>query len=980
MKKNLFGLIVLLTGLIFTSCDLITTITDPPTPSIRYTVNLSVNPTDAGTATTAATTVDPGTEVSLLATAGAHYDFIGWTGDYTGTVNPVIVTVNSNMNVTAQFQLQNYTLTTTVNASAMGSITRNPDAAGYEAMTVVDLTATAEQGNKFLNWNGDLQSQDGANASVYMDGAKTITANFISDTTLTYTVNTSANPSAGGTTSPTSTEVLTTGTEDVTLTALANEGYRFGGWFDGVTLISNDETFLLADISGNRTIRADFIRTYNVTVSASDGGTVTTSDTVVDEGDTVNISAAANSGYIFTGWSGDYSGTTNPATVPVNSDLDIIANFQLNTSPSWTILIHFAVDNDIDYDFEEDYGFITDYLTTLEAIEAGDLNDNINIVVLMDSYNSISNFQDGYYHLTGGTFSGDIVTAKTEINSGSLSDTQDFMDWAVSYYPADKYVYSIFNHGSGFDDLNIEGTYGIGFDDSNDDSLSHYELQQTTAYLKGLIGHNIEMFFPYACLMGGVELAYEVRNNVDYLLFSEELYPADYWSYEALSAITADPTITGADLGQAFCDDAYDYFTDPSTERDFTLSIIDLSAMDTLYNSINSFATAALSDIGGSDTIAAYYNTAAEDAFSMYYDFGMEWYYMDLGDYLSNIVLETGIGSSVRSSASNLLTSLDNAVIYDRNNGYPGSTGMTIFHNIWNQSFQYSLALYSDLLSFSSNQWTSYLTTMASLVILPPADIYEPDNTFGEAGSISVGATAQNHNIHIPSDIDYYQLNMVAGNWYKIETYDNGGSTLDTILGLFDASQQLITFNDDSNGLYSSITYECTSSETYYLLVQELDGTGVGDYSIDVQLTTAITGDSYEPDNTFGTASALTVEATAQNHTIHVAGDNDYIQFNMTAGNWYKIETYENGGDSMDTELYLFNSLEDQITYNDDSTGLYSSITYNCTSSGTYYAMIQGFSNTSTGDYSNDVQQTTVLNNYIEETTHKTDKKNKIRF
>ena len=89
--------------------------------------------------------------------------------------------------------------------------------------------------------------------------------------------------------------------------------------------------------------------------------------------------------------------------------------------------------------------------------------------------------------------------------------------------------------------------------------------------------------------MGGVELAYEVRNNVDYLLFSEELYPADYWSYEALSAITADPTITGADLGQAFCDDAYDYFTDPSTERDFTLSIIDLSAMDTLYNSINSF-------------------------------------------------------------------------------------------------------------------------------------------------------------------------------------------------------------------------------------------------------------------------------------------------------------------------------------------------------------------------------------------------------
>ncbi|MBI9097220.1 MAG: InlB B-repeat-containing protein [Spirochaetaceae bacterium] len=944
MKKNLFGLIVLLTGLIFTSCDLITAITDPP--SIRYTVNLSVNPTDAGTATTAATTVDPGTEVSLLATAGAQYEFIGWTGDYTGTVNPVTVTVNSNMNVTAQFQLQNYTLTTTVNDSAMGSIIRNPDAAGYEAMTVVDLTATAEPGYNFLNWDGDLQSQDGANASVYMDGAKTITANFISDTTPTYTVNTSASPSAGGTTSPTSTDVLATGTEDVTLTALANEGYRFGGWYDGITPLSNEETFLLEDISANRTITANFIKTYNVTVSAlpAIGGTVTTSDTVVDEGDTVNISAAANSGYIFTGWSGDYSGTTNPAIVSVNSEMEIIADFQLNSS--WTILVHFAVDNDIDYDFEENYGFITDYLTTLEAIEAGDLNDNINIVVLMDSYNSMSNFQDGYYHLTGGTFSGDIVTAKTEINSGSLSDTQEFMDWAVAYYPADKYVYSIFNHGSGFDDLNIEGTYGIGFDDSNNDSLSHNELQQTTAYLKGLIGHNIEMFFPYACLMGGVELAYEVRNNVDYLLFSEELYPADYWSYEALSAITADPTITGADLGQAFCDNAYDYFTDPSTERDFTLSIIDLSAMDTLYNSINSFATAALSDIGGSDTIAAYYNTAAEDAFSMYYDFGMEWYYMDLGDYLSNIVLETGIGSSVRSSASNLLTALDNAVIYDRNNGYPDSTGMTIFHNIWNESFQYSLALYSSLLSFSSNQWTSYLTTMASLVIIPPGDSYEPDNSFAEASSISVGAAAQNHNINIPGDNDYIQFNMTAGNWYKIETYDNGGSSMDTELFLFNSLEDPIAYNDDNNGLYSSITYECTSSGNYYAMIQGFSNTSTGDYSIDVQQVAAIIQDSYEPDDSTGSPIGI---GETQNHNLHSVDDVDVVYFDAIAGQDYTIRA---AGDSDILDMYLYAEGDYETVLASGFIG--SNINFSCTTSGVYAVAVMSYSN-GVGDYTIDL-------------------------
>jgi len=167
-----------------------------------------------------------------------------------------------------------------------------------------------------------------------------------------------------------------------------------------------------------------------------------------------------------------------------------------NPRASWTVMIHFAIDNNIDYAFEQNFGIVSDYLSTLESIEDADTNDKINIVVFMDCYDVdsqgegwVSSLDDGYYHLTGGIFSTDLEVDKPEINSGSLTETQDFLDWAVTNYSADGYMYSVFNHGSGFDDQNTNGTYvtyGIAFDDAENDCLSHWELGKATAYLKTL--------------------------------------------------------------------------------------------------------------------------------------------------------------------------------------------------------------------------------------------------------------------------------------------------------------------------------------------------------------------------------------------------------------------------------------------------------------------------------------------------------------
>ncbi len=69
---------------------------------------------------------------------------------------------------------------------------------------------------------------------------------------------------------------------------------------------------------------------FSVTFQANVGGSITGDlvQEVRDGGDCTPVTAVANQGYMFTGWSGDYTGTENTLTITnVTSDMTIIANF-----------------------------------------------------------------------------------------------------------------------------------------------------------------------------------------------------------------------------------------------------------------------------------------------------------------------------------------------------------------------------------------------------------------------------------------------------------------------------------------------------------------------------------------------------------------------------------------------------------------------------------------------------------------------------
>ena len=110
---------------------------------------------------------------TLKATPADHYEFTGWTGDVTSTDNPLTVTVNSNMTITANFQEHDkYTITAVANDENMGTVTGGDT---YYAGESATLEATAKLGYVFAGW---ADGEKNATRTVTVSGDATYTANF----------------------------------------------------------------------------------------------------------------------------------------------------------------------------------------------------------------------------------------------------------------------------------------------------------------------------------------------------------------------------------------------------------------------------------------------------------------------------------------------------------------------------------------------------------------------------------------------------------------------------------------------------------------------------------------------------------------------------------------------------------------------------------------------------------------------------------
>jgi len=114
----------------------------------------------------------------------------------------------------------------------------------------------------------------------------------------------------------------------VQLTAIPNSGYTFSSWSGDATGITNP---LTVKMNGNKNITANFTANasnFTLNVNAVNGSVAKNpTQLTYPSGTNIVLTATPNSGYTFTSWSGDATGSTNPLTVNMNGNKNITANF-----------------------------------------------------------------------------------------------------------------------------------------------------------------------------------------------------------------------------------------------------------------------------------------------------------------------------------------------------------------------------------------------------------------------------------------------------------------------------------------------------------------------------------------------------------------------------------------------------------------------------------------------------------------------------
>lgn len=295
--------------------------------TLSLVLTLSSSPSVGGT-TTGAGSFTPGASTTVTATPNTGYTFVNWTEGTTIVSAEAIYTspLNTSRTLVANFATSGFAL----NVIAInGTVVKNPVLASYNSGAIVQLTATPSTGYTFTGWSGDATGSLNP-VSVTMNSNKNVTANFTAVAN-TFALNVVA---VNGTVLKVPSKTDYNSGEIVALTATPATGYTFTGWSGDATGSLNP---LSVTMSSNKNITANFALTGNgftLNVVANNGSVLKNPDmTTYTNGASVQLTATPNSGYKFTSWSGDATGSVSPLTVTMNANKNITANFIADILP-----------------------------------------------------------------------------------------------------------------------------------------------------------------------------------------------------------------------------------------------------------------------------------------------------------------------------------------------------------------------------------------------------------------------------------------------------------------------------------------------------------------------------------------------------------------------------------------------------------------------------------------------------------------------
>ena len=342
--------------------------------------------------------------------------------------------------------------------------------------------------------------------------------------------------------------------------------------------------------------------------------------------------------------------TTGCGVAPPNSNL-----------PEWTVMVYLDADNNLE-------GAGIDDINEMEMV--GSTSD-VNIVVQIDRipYSVLDSNNQGYaddisngnwtdtrrYFITQdydpNIINSQLVSNLGELNMGTSSTLINFAKWAVSNYPAKKYLLVIWNHGGGFRFTGLAKDIALD-DTSGGDIITMSELEYALSAISTKMGKKIDIVGMDACFMAMTEVAYQIKESTDILVTSEESVPNDGWPYDSILAqLVANSIMTPQQLATTIVDKYIDSYIGSNSA---TQSAIDLSYMDTLAAQLSDLALSIMND-----TLTPKANYIDASTHAQYYS---DYDFIDLNSFCYKI-LPYSNSSEVESIASAIQQTLNSSIL-----------------------------------------------------------------------------------------------------------------------------------------------------------------------------------------------------------------------------------------------------------------------------------------------------------------------------
>ena len=286
---------------------------------------------------------------------------------------------------------------------------------------------------------------------------------------------------------------------------------------------------------------------------------------------------------------------------------------------AWTFMVFMAGDNNLSAAGEAD-------LAEMRRVGS---SDRVHVVVEFDNAGDAGTRR---FHIAKGG-AGEAMETLGETDSGSPEVLSDFISWTVQNYPADRYALILWNHGGGwaptevdrvarsvaspgyserelaersasplgrvFFRSSLERIFRLGgpseraicSDDGSGHSLDTLELGKVIARGAETIGRPFDLLGMDACFMSNLEVAYQVRDHVRYIVASEENEPADGWPYErVLGRLVADPEMATSELARHIVSDYVAWYSERAHTGAVTQAAMDLTRLDQLTGPLDALA------------------------------------------------------------------------------------------------------------------------------------------------------------------------------------------------------------------------------------------------------------------------------------------------------------------------------------------------------------------------------------------------------